>query len=249
MVKNIFSANFKNKIRTCFLRGNNVECTTCSIKLATFLTSGIPLRANAICPNCESLERTRIYWSYLLKVPGFFDTNKKVLHTAPEKVLFKLFSENKNIDYSPIDKLEVGYNYPKGTINMNILDLKFPDNHFDFILSSHVLEHIDDDIKAMKEFHRVLSPDGFAMLQVPMDITKDKTYEDFSITDPEERTKAFGQFDHVRLYGLDYKERLESAGFTVEIDDFSVNLSVEEKFKFGFGEGESIYIVRKTPTN
>ena len=171
------------------------------------------------------------------------------MHTAPEKVLFKLFLENKNIDYSPIDKLEVGYNYPKGTININILDLKFPDNHFDFILSSHVLEHIGDDIKAMKEFHRALSPEGFAMLQVPMDITKDKTYEDFSITDPEERTKAFGQFDHVRLYGLDYKERLESAGFTVEIDDFSVNLSVEEKFKFGFGEGEFIYIVRKTPTN
>ena len=90
MIKNIFSANFKNKIRTYFLRGNNVECSTCSIKLVTFLPSGAPLRPNAICPNCESLERTRIYWSYLSNISSFFETKKKVLHTAPEKVLFKL---------------------------------------------------------------------------------------------------------------------------------------------------------------
>ena len=120
MIKNIFSANFKNKIRTYFLRGNNVECSTCSIKLVTFLPSGAPLRPNAICPNCESLERTRIYWSYLSNISSFFETKKKVLHTAPEKVLFKLFSSSKNIDYSPIDKFEVGYNYPKGTVQNNV---------------------------------------------------------------------------------------------------------------------------------
>ena len=245
MIKRLFSSSFKNKIRAFFLKGANVKCITCSAELSTFLPSGIPLRPNAVCPNCESLERTRIYWWYLRKDHAFFETTKKVLHTAPEKALFKLFSKNKNIDYSPIDKFEKGYDYPKGTMNMNILDLKFPDNYFDLILSSHVLEHIEDDKKAMKELYRVLSPDGFAIIQVPIDATRDNTYEDFTIVDPKMREKEFGQFDHVRVYGLDYKKRLESAGFTVHIDESSVQMSQEDRFRYGFAEGEPLYIVRK----
>jgi len=102
-----------------------------------------------------------------------------------------------------------GYNYPEGTIEMDILDIKYDDNFFDFILCSHVLEHILDDRKALSELFRVLKPGGKGILQVPIEETREHTFEDFSIVNQEERARLFGEQDHVRLYGNDHRKRLE----------------------------------------
>ena len=238
----------KDKIRSYLLRGSNVVCPICKKSFITFLPFGVapsPKRANAQCPACYSLERTRLYWLYLNSVGGFFDSTRNVLHVAPEQGLFKIFKKNKNFNYYPIDRFEMGYSYPKGTINMDITSLDFPENFFDFILCSHVLEHVTNDYSAMKEFHRVLRKDGFGILQVPIDNAREVTYEDSAIISPEERVKAFGQFDHVRVYGKDYKNRLEQAGFIVEIQDYVSKLTEADRFKYGLAKGELLYIVRK----
>jgi SAM-dependent methyltransferase len=148
----------------------------------------------------------------------------KVLHFAPEKIITRLFQSFKNIDY-----LSADLDPTKAMAKQDITNTTFADNSFDIIFCSHVLEHIPDDHQAMKEIRRILRPDGFAILQVPVKdnfngIRIEKTYEDFNITDPKERAIAFGQFDHVRVYGRDFKDRLEKAGFKVRIDKFADTL-------------------------
>ena len=247
-IKKIIPAKIKIKLRNIFLNGNNVECSICEKKFITFLPYGVPpsaLRPNALCPNCNSLERTRIYWKFLTARSNFFDLKKDVLHVAPESKLFEKFSSSPLINYFPVDKFTEGYRYPTGTINMDITELDYADNKFDFILCSHVLEHIPNDILAMSELYRVLKPGGWGLLQVPIEMDREFTYEDYSITSPEERQKAFGQFDHVRIYGKDYIDKLSSVGFEVELDDYSRNISEADKFRYGFGKGESLFIVRK----
>ena len=134
----------------------------------------------------------------------------------------KLFRSYSNIEY-----LSVDINPGAAMRVEDITDLQLPDKSFDFIFCIHVLEHIEDDRKAMSELYRVLSDDGFAILDVPLDVSRETTYEDPSITSPRERTEAFWQPDHVRLYGLDYKDRLEAAGFKVKRDDFIPSLPPE----------------------
>ncbi|MBK8554775.1 MAG: methyltransferase domain-containing protein [Lewinellaceae bacterium] len=146
--------------------------------------------------------------------------NLSLLHVSPEKMLFRKFKTLPGIQYVPADKFDPGYHYPAGTVNMDITDIQYPDAHFDAVICSHVLEHVPDDAKAMKEIHRVLKPGGWAIMLVPIDANLEKTFEDASITDPEARLKAYGQSDHVRQYGMDFGKRLENAGFTVKRDDF-----------------------------
>jgi SAM-dependent methyltransferase len=201
-------------------------------------------RANAVCPRCGALERTRIFWDYLNQ-KNILSGNKKFFHVAPEQQFFERLTNHPNIEYIPVDKFTPGYVYPKGTIDMDITDIELEDNSVDFILCSHVLEHIPDDHKAMSELYRILKPGGKGILQVPLDANRKTTYEDDSITEPKEREKHFGQYDHVRLYGLDYKDRLEQAGFTVTLDDFAANASDHDKFRFGYGKGELLYVVSK----
>lgn len=144
----------------------------------------------------------------------------KVLHFAPEKILTSIFKSYNNVEY-----LSVDIDPQKAMAKEDITNLSFEDNSFDIIFCSHVLEHIEDDSKAIKELNRILKPNGFAILQVSV---KDefngrkivKTFEDFTITDPKERERIFGQYDHVRIYGRDYRDRLENGGFKVKIDEF-----------------------------
>lgn len=247
-IKKIVPVTIRTKIRNLRLKGDNVECPICEKTFMTFLPFGVPpdpMRPNAMCPNCSSLERTRLYWKYLTSMPDFFNSQKNILHVAPEPKLFQKFSSNPSINYFPVDKFTKGYKYPKGTINMDITKMDYPDNKFDFILCSHVLEHITNDIIAIRELHRVMKPGGWGILQVPIEMERDKTYEDESIISPEDRQQAFGQFDHVRIYGNDYFERLKSVGFDVQLDDYADTLTMTEKFRFGFGNEKSLFIVKK----
>jgi ubiquinone/menaquinone biosynthesis C-methylase UbiE len=108
-----------------------------------------------------------------------------------------------------------------------------------------VLEHIPDDIKAMEELYRVLKKGGTLIAQVPLEAERPTTFEDNSVTDKAKRTEIFGQYDHVRIYGIDYYQRLESVGFKTKRVDFLKELSAEEIDKFALPIEELIPVGRK----
>ncbi|MDZ4657869.1 MAG: methyltransferase domain-containing protein [Bythopirellula sp.] len=186
-------------------------CPVCEKSSSQFLPAGFIRREDAMCPHCGSLERHRLVWLFMNKKTDLFNgKSKKMLHVAPELCLEPKFRKHLGASYLTADLLS-----PRVMVKMDITDIKYPENSFDVIYCSHVLEHVPDDRKAMREFYRVLKPGGWAILLVPISV--DKTYEDPSIVDPDERFKAFGQKDHVRAYGPDYVGRLREAGFQVEV--------------------------------
>ena len=204
---------------------------------------------NARCPNCNSLERHRLLWIYLYDRTGIFDNNqKRLLEFAPDEFFFNAFKNQEPIEYFPCDldpAKQKFANYDGSILKEDITSLSFADNFFDFILCSHVLEHVADDELAMSELLRVLKKAGQAIIQVPVDYTREKTYEDFSITSEEGRQKAFGQKDHVRWYGKDFKERLEKAGFVVTEDKYVFSFSPSDIARYGFDKYEIIYHCEK----
>ena len=152
-------------------------------------------RENVLSPSTYSLERHRLLWLFLKTDTDFFTNVKKVLHFAPEQALYKRFKKMKNLDYTTTD-----LNSPIADIKADICQLPFASNSFDFILCNHVLEHIPNDLKAMQELFRVMKPSGVGILQIPLDVNRKTTFEDNSITDPKQRAKIFGQYDHCLLY-------------------------------------------------
>lgn len=197
-------------------------------------------RENALSPGTLSLERHRQMWLYLKNETDFFTKNYKVLHIAPEQEFLRKFKKMKNLDYTSADLFS-----PIVDVKADILDLPFEDESFDIIFCNHVLEHIEDDRKAMSELYRVMRKGGWGIFQVPMKNSLEKTYEDFSIKDPKEKQKHFGQYDHVRWYGMDYFERLKSVGFQTDINFYSSKFSDEDRKKFGLIENEILPVVFK----
>ena len=197
-------------------------------------------RENALSPSTLSLERHRLMWLYLKDETDFFTSQKKVLHMAPEQCFINRFKKLKNLDYITADLYS-----PIVDVKADILNLPFDDNSFDIVFCNHVLEHIKDDKKAMQELYRVLKPNGMGIFQIPQDLSLDKTYEDFSITSPEERTKHFGQYDHVRIYGKDYFNKLENVGFEVHQIDYSKKISDELIKKYCLVKGEILPVCFK----
>ncbi|MDR6301266.1 putative SAM-dependent methyltransferase [Mesonia maritima] len=197
-------------------------------------------RENVLAPGTLSLERHRLLWVYLERETDFFTSTKKILHFAPEQAFYKRFKKLQNLDYTTTD-----LNSPLADVKADICNLPFKDNTYDVIFCNHVLEHIPDDTKATKELYRVLAPNGMAILQVPQDLDREKTFQDDSITDPKERAKVFGQYDHVRIYGRDYFQKLKSVGFEVEAIDYTKKLSVSEIDKFRLAKGEILPVCYK----
>ena len=226
------------KLLGLFYSGNAVTCPICEKSYREFLPYGrIRSRANALCPNCLSLERHRLIWLYLHEKTNFFKSQKDVLHIAPEACFILRFEKLHGKKYITAD-----IESPLAKVKMDIHQIPFPENHFDAVLCNHVLEHVNDDIQAMKEIHRVLRPGGFAILQVPFfPPLPDVTFEDHSITDPKQREKLFGQDDHVRKYGLDYTKRMERAGLQPHEDKYATTLTDEQRHRFGVAKGEIIY--------
>lgn len=198
-------------------------------------------RENALSPGTLSLERHRQMWLYLQNETDFFSNNYKVLHIAPEQEFLRKFKKMSNLDYTSADLFS-----PIVDVKADILDLPFENETFDIVICNHVLEHIEDDAKAMHELYRVMKRGGWGIFQVPMKTSLAKTYEDFSITDPKERQKHFGQYDHVRWYGMDYFDRLRNAGFSTEPNFYSQKYSQEDIKKYGLMENEILPVVFKT---
>ena len=204
----------------------------------TFLPYGYNrLRKNALCPGTLSLERHRLLWLYLKRKTKLLEKNISVLHVAPEIIFIKKFKKITNWNYVSIDLKS-----PLADIKANVYNLPFEENYFDLILCNHVLEHIEDDNKALNELHRVIKNKGTLIAQVPLEKNLKKTFENKEIMNPKERNKYYGQYDHVRVYGLDFYTRLAKSGFTPKKIDILKEMSNEEKIKYCLPKDEKIPI-------
>jgi len=170
----------------------------------------------------------------------------KILHLAPEHKISAWLLKQPNVSYVAGDKFTKGYEYPSYTIDLDILNLPFEENSFDILICNHVLEHIPDDTAAMKEIFRVLKKDGTAILQVPLAYGLQHTVEDEAAKTEKEREEKFGQYDHVRLYGLDYANRLENVGFKVEVTKPSDFINSDLINKYSVNAKENIYAAIKS---
>jgi SAM-dependent methyltransferase len=197
-----------------------------------------------LCPNCGSPDRVRMIYSYLHSKTDLFSPKNPVvlLHVAPERQLLDIFEKNNNIEYYPCDK----FNYSNNVQKADITQLQFVENFFDFLICNHVLEHIEDDAKAMSELYRVMKPNGIGILQIPYSISIKTNIENNEIRLPEEREICFGQDDHVRIYAKsEYIKTLNSVGFKVStINPYSANWDFNPK-KLGLNKREDLFIVQK----
>ncbi|MBT8309177.1 MAG: class I SAM-dependent methyltransferase, partial [Flavobacteriaceae bacterium] len=184
--------------------------------------------------------RHRLLWLYLKNQTDFFQANKKMLHFAPEQTFYKRFRKMPNLNYTTTD-----LNSPLADIKADICNLPFENDSYDIIFCNHVLEHIPDDTKAMQELFRVMKPGGWGIFQIPQDLSRAETFEDDSVTNKKERSKIFGQYDHVRIYGRDYFNKLRSVGFEVEEVDYTSRLTADEVETYCLAKGEIIPVVRK----
>lgn len=228
-----------------FCNGNYNKFLPMGVKNDIFLKNNIiggGYRETAVCPRCHSIDRERLIYLYLKNKTNIYNSKLKVLHIAPEENLSNILNKNKNLEYI------CGDLYPKvnkGIIKLDVTNLEFDNNYFDAILCNHVLEHVIDDAKAMQELYRVLKPNGWAILQVPISKTLNVTYEDPNIVTVEERTDKYGQGDHVRIYGQDYVKRLENTGFSVNIYNLKSDYKDEQIKKYGLIEEEVIFVCSK----
>jgi len=224
-----------------YYKGNTYEDPIDGRKFRSFLPYGYENpRENVLSPSTLSLERHRLLWLYLKNETNFFKENLKVLHFAPEQSFYSRFKKLTNLEYTTTD-----LNSPLADVKADICNLPFEDNSFDVILCNHVLEHISDDTKAMRELFRILKPGGWGVLQIPQDLKRATTFEDDSITNKKERAKIFGQYDHVRIYGLDYFEKLRSIGFKVNEVNYTKELPSTAINKYRLAKGEIIPVVQK----
>jgi SAM-dependent methyltransferase len=223
-------------------RGSARWCPVCERSAARFKPFGNPPRAEAQCPHCLSLERHRLAWLYLHQRTDLFDGRPMaMLHVAPEFCFEPRLRKRIGAGYLTADLSN------RAMVRMDIERIQYPDESFDVIFCSHVLEHVDDDRRAMREFARVLKRDGWAILLVP--IMAEVTYEDPSITEPAERLRAFGQEDHVRRYGPDYADRLREAGFHVTITRIVDLVSPEDTVRMGLtAAAGDIYLCTRAPS-
>ncbi|MDI3526781.1 MAG: hypothetical protein PWR03_964 [Tenuifilum sp.] len=234
-------ASFFMKILGLFYRGKKFQDPIDGVKYRKLLPYGrLTVRKNALAPNSMSLERHRLIWLYLKRKTDFFTSQKKVLHIAPEYCFLKPFRRLRNIEYVTADLIS-----PWADVKLDVQSMPFAENSFDLVLCNHVLEHVDDDKKAMAEILRVLRPGGFAILQVPMDLSMEQTLENPEYNTPELREKYYQQRDHLRLYGRDYAQRLASVGFDVLEDDFVLQLPSHEVEYYALPKDEILYIARK----
>ena len=224
-----------------FLRGNTYTDPIDGKSYRRFLPYGYAkVRENVLAPGTLSLERHRLFWLYLKNETTFFSAPLRVLHFAPEQAFVQKFKKQKNLTYTTTD-----LNSPIADVKADICDLPFKDNSFDFIICNHVLEHIPDDTKAMQELYRVLAPSGTAIVQVPYDAKREITFEDNTITDQSERTRIFGQYDHLRVYGMDYFKKLSSIGFEVNALDYTSGISSDDIERYRLCKGELLPVCKK----
>ena len=207
----------------------------------SFLSYGYgTMRDQVLAPATLSLERHRLLWLFLQQKTNFFTQPKTLMHVAPEQAFYHRFKAMEHLSVTSVDLYS-----PLADVKADLCALPFADHSFDVILCNHVLEHIPDDQKALSEMYRVLKPGGWGVFQVPQDLSREVTFSDDTITDAKQRAAIFGQYDHVRVYGRDYFDRLRKAGFTVNEVDYSSQLSEKEIDTYRLAKGEILPICLK----
>ena len=229
-----------------FYAGKGRKCPICGGEKRKFLPYGYgKVREDALCPKCLSLERHRLLWHYLMNNDIERERIKNlptILHIAPEVCLMREF---KRIYLSaPQNYITADLESPLADMHFDVQQIPMADSSVDIIICNHLLEHVESDHKALKEMYRIMRPGGLGIMLAPIDYTLETTFEDDTITDPKQRAEVFGQYDHRRIYGKDYLERLRAAGFEAFEIDYAAEFSDSDRTKFSFGS-DKLYIVRK----
>jgi SAM-dependent methyltransferase len=223
--------------------GRRYACPCCEGKFRRFRVYETEAgRRETMCPRCGALGRHRVDWLFIRDHVhrSSVERSLTLLHVAPEHALQRRLAELPNVVYVSVD-----LDSALAMERMDVTEIGYDDNSFDAIVCNHVLEHVLDDRKAMRELNRVLKSGGWAMLQTPVDRNRKKTLEDPTVTNPSERIRLFGQHDHVRLYGRDYKDRLEEAGFSVSVEPYVRKLPGPMVARQLLDVDEEIYFCRK----
>ena len=210
---------FIYKLKSIFYTGNQFHCVCCNKSFSKFLTHGNIPRKNTRCPYCGSLERTRLVQLYLEKETTIFEEGKSVLHFAPEQMLEKRFAKI----YTKYVSADI--NPALAKVVVDITQIPYSDNYFDYVICSHVLGHVPDEVKAIDEIYRVLKPAGRAIILTLIDNNSDITFEDAEIKSPEERLNQYGESDLVRLHGRDFGKRLTRKGIKIKAVDYRLQFS------------------------
>ena len=225
---------------------NAKQCPICRSFISEYGSFGSQTRQNAKCPQCNSLERHRALWLYLENHTSLLSSHQtllsvRLLHFAPERIFHQKFAALENIDYYPVDINPKRYKEIRDVIDIQCIE--YQDGMFDFIICSHVLEHVPDDHAAMQELLRVLKQDGVAFILAPVTHSLETTLDDPSYNTPELRTQHYGQHDHLRRYGSDFPSRLRKAGFSVEEIDMTREIDGQkyDPVCYGIKEGTKIY--------
>ena len=226
--------------------GKGKQCPLCGCQRRKFLPYGyVTSRENALCPNCLSLERHRLLWLWLLRESDIGRgamALPRLLHIAPEVALMRKFK--KMYAREAERYVTADLESPLADMHFDVQQIPLEDESFDAIICNHIMEHVEDDRKALKELYRIMRRGGWGVILSPVELEREKTFEDDTITDRAERTRIFGQYDHRRIYGRDYAQRLASAGFEVVDCDYRAEFSAEEQALYALPE-DHIYFVRK----
>jgi SAM-dependent methyltransferase len=228
--------------RVALYGGWGAECPCCGGRFRRFAEEAAAGRLS--CPRCESRQRHRLLCLHLGRDVFAGGRTVRVLHFAPERSVRSFVERQRPASYLSVD-LEA----PDADLHADITALPLPDQSYDLVLCSHVLEHVPDDAAAMREMRRVLTAGGVAVIQSPVDASRHETFEDPSIDDPAVRKQLFSQEDHVRVYGRNIHERLMAAGFEAKLlaaDSFGP----EEVRRYGLGGGllpNDLYLCSRYP--
>ncbi|MBP3482601.1 MAG: methyltransferase domain-containing protein [Alistipes sp.] len=237
------AASFGVPLLGLFYIGRGRECPVCGCRRRKFLPYGYVIpREDALCPRCLSLERHRLLWLWLERETDIAKGDKRLLHVAPEVSLMRRL---KRI-YAGNDDMYVTADLesPLAKMHFDIQNIPLEEGFADIVICNHIMEHVADDRRAMREIHRVMRTGGWGIILSPVELSRAETFEDDTISDPAERTRIFGQYDHRRIYGRDYTDRLREAGFEAEAIDYAATFTPEERTKYALSD-ERIYLVRK----
>ena len=221
-------------------KGRGRECPLCGSRYRRFIPYGyVTSREDALCPHCLALERHRMIWLWLREHSTLFESRPRLLHIAPEVSLMRHF---KRLYRGTENYITADLESPLADMHFDIQQIPLDDCSIDVVICNHLLEHVEDDGKALSEIYRILRPGGWGIILVPEDRSRATTFEDDTITDPKERTRIFGQYDHRRIYGRDYDSRLAQAGFRVERIAYHEQLMEWQRRLYAIGEDNLVVI-------